>query len=268
MKRNSFTLFGGITFLLSFIYFRLFAPQFMSFQIEQGLNFTFTKEYIFGQLWAFGGPAELFSNFIMKSYINPWLGALALAVFMVFIAFRIFTMSQERFSISVFLLAISTSYIMFSHGILTTIIALSMVIFTFEDQEEAQLPNWLWLFRGIAFPILLWGAGSWAWIYVITIFPWDIVKGRKITWVQGAFFLYSLLIGLIAYLLIWPISFGELFIKTLPVFSIEGIILLFAGLWSMFYAFIIKRETRSLKILYAVISSCILILSAILPHIG
>lgn len=264
MRKNSFAIFGGITFMLSYLYFRLFAPQLMSYQIEQGAIFSYTKEFILGTLFKFGGPAELFSKFIMQSYINPWLGSLALALFMVFIAYRIFTISEERYSISIFLLVISTSYIILSQGILTSIIALSMVIFTFEDQEEAQLPNWLWLFRGIAFPILLWASGSWAWIYLIAIFPWDIIKGRKITSTQLLFALYSIILATIAYFFVWPITLSNLLIKSLPIQNVQGVIVLVGGLFSIFYSSIIKKESKLLKISIYIVSLGILLYTTIL----
>lgn len=263
MKKNSFSIFAMFTFFISFLYFRLFAPQFMASQIEQGPAFLYTKDFIFGELFKFGGPAELLSKFITQSYLNPWLGSLALALFMVFIAFRIFTMSEERYSISIFLLALSASYILLAQGILTNIIALSLMIFIFEDQEEAQLPNWLWLFRGITFPLLLWTCGSWAWIYVVAIFPWDIIKGRKITFAQPLFLLYSLILGFIAYFFIVQISLGDLFIKNLPIYSIESIIFLFGGLLSIFYSPMVKKESKSMIIPLYVFSIAFLVYAAI-----
>jgi len=265
MKKNSFSIFALITFAISYLYFRLFAPQMMASYIEQGPAFLYTKDFIFGELFKFGGPAELLSKFIAQSYINPWLGSLALALFMVFIAYRIFTFSQERYSISIFLLALCASHIILAQGVLVHIIAISIIIFIFEDQEEAQLPNWLWIFRGIAFPLLLWTCGSWAWIYIIATIPLDIILKRKITYVHFLVLLYSIILGLIANFFIWPSSLllSGLFIKTLPIYTIQSIVFLLGGIFAVFYSLMIKRETKTLRIILYILSAVFLLSTAI-----
>ena len=242
MKKHLSYFLMPIGLIVSFIWYRIFAAQLMSFHIDHEPILLYTKEYLLDHFLAFGGVSELFARFIMQFYIHPWLGAITLALVTVFLVHTAYKVSASL-PVSLLLGVAAMAYITLSHGPLFLIIGAIIVLRSLKEQENTKKPTLQWLLRFIAFPVLLWLTGSWAWLYLLAVILRESVSKNKSYHLTLYLIAFSVATALIAYRFIWTLSFDKLVWGSFGTSPIE-IVFLILTLITLLYSKFIKNEHK------------------------
>ncbi len=255
MKKESFNPFAFIIFIVSFFWFRLCAAHLISFQLDHEPVLLYTREYLLEHFLSYGGVAELFAQFIAQFYVNPWLGALVLALITSTFISRAFSVSKGKGAPGILLWILSLAFITLTDGALVHIVAFSIVFRTIDDQNTlARSTKTLWWYRFVALPLLIWVAGSWAWLYVIMIIFRDIFSQRTFTATTHFYIAYAAIFGLIVQRFIWAMPIKTMLFGGLPFNTIWGIALFIIGIGAMLYSYLPKKEYHSLTYIHSLVS--------------
>jgi Family of unknown function (DUF6057) len=226
LKKNSFTPIGLFAAIISFFWFRICAGHLITFQLDHEPVFLYTREYLLEHFLSFGGLSELFSRFLMQFYITPWLGAAALTLLIVSLLHRAYALSEGKTAITLLLGVLALAFITIVEGSLVVIVVLSLILKIINDQEKlAQSNKALWWYRMLALPLLIWIAGSWAWLYLIVVLLRDTIGNKKFSFFSIVFILYAGILAFIAYRFIWAMPLKTLLLGMFPFDSIIGVLL-------------------------------------------
>ena len=224
MKKRPNNIIGFFIFIISFFWFRLCNAHLITFRFDHEPVLLYTKEYLLEHVASYGGSAELFAQFVSQFFIDPWLGSLALALVIMTLVYRSFSLSGKNAGLGILLWILSLAFFSLTKGALVHIVALNMILSAIDDQEVLKKNSkGLWWDRFVSLPILILLAGSWAWLYVVMIVFRDAFGIRKFSGILHVFIGYAAVLGLIAQRLIWPMTINDMLFGTLPFDSIWGI---------------------------------------------